>query len=159
MLAETRWVRDLPRDLSREEWLRRGALKPRPDYRLPYKACRACGVRGHKRVFPECRRPNAVVCFACGEPGKTKATSPTCFELWESVEVLAGRRKAKPGQHLIRRPEIVADHHKAIHDAGWRHGITGRKAEDYRRMGACPHPFFLFDHCCKPCRGKGWRQQ
>ena len=130
MLDEARWVRSLPEDLSQVEWLRRGAPKPRPDYRLPYKACWACGVRGHKRGSPDCRQPKAVVCFGCGEPGKTKATCPTCSELWESDEVSAGRRKARPDQYLVRRPEIVRAHQKAIHDAGWRHGITGRKAEE-----------------------------
>ena len=130
MLDEARWHRVLPRDLTREEWLRQGAPKPRPNYALPHKACWACGVRGHKRGSPDCRQPKVVVCFGCGEPGKTKATCPTCSELWESDEVLAGRRKAKPGQYLVRRPEIVAAHQKAIHDAGWRHGTTSRRAED-----------------------------
>ena len=90
------WTRHgvLPRDLTRKEWLRQGAPKPRPNYALPHKACWACGVRGHKRGSPDCRQPNAVVCFGCGEPGKTKATCPTCSELWESDEVLAGRWKA-----------------------------------------------------------------
>ena len=130
-------------DLTREEWLRRGTLKPRPDYRLPYKACWVCGVRGHKRGSPEFRQPNVVVCFGCGEPGRTKATCPTCSELWESDEVLAGRRKARPGQYLVRRPEIVAVHQKAIHDAGWCHGTSGRKAEDEDTEEDPPPPF-----CC-----------
>ena len=81
MLDEARWVRNLPEDLSREEWLRRGAPKPRPDYRLPYKACWACGARGQKRDSPDCHQPNAVVCYGCGVPGKTKTTCPTCSEL------------------------------------------------------------------------------
>ena len=85
-------------DLTREEWLRRGTPNPRPDYRLPYKVCWACGARGRKRGSPECHQTNAVVCFGCGEPGRTKATCHTCSELWESTEVLPGRRKARPGQ-------------------------------------------------------------
>ena len=93
MLAEARWARALPQELTREEWLRKGASKPRPDYRLPYKACWVCGVS-----------------FGCGEPGRTKATCPTCSELWETDEVLADRRNARPGQYLVRRPEIVAAH-------------------------------------------------
>ena len=66
ILDEARWQDVLPRDLTREEWLRLRAPKPRPNYALPHKACWACGVRGHKRGSPDCRPPNAVVCFGCG---------------------------------------------------------------------------------------------
>ena len=131
MLAETRWERALGEDLSREQWLRQGAPKPRPIYDLPDKACWACGVRGHKRGSPDCRRPGAVVCFGSGEPGKTKATCPNCSELWESDEVLAGRRKPKPGQYVIRRPEIVSAHQRMIHRAGWRNGVSGHSTKKY----------------------------
>ena len=50
MLDEARWMRALPRELSQEEWLLRGAPEPSPDYRLPYKACWACGVRASPAV-------------------------------------------------------------------------------------------------------------
>ena len=160
MLAEARWMRALPEDFSREEWLHSGTPKPRPGYRLPTKACWSCDVRGHKRGSRSAAirtRWSAPAAVSRGRPRPPVPPAQSYGSPKRSwlAEGRPGRASTSSGSQRLLRPIRRPSRTPA--------GATASPAARpmIRRGGESlpPTPFSCFKAACKPGMGKGGRLQ